>query len=74
MIILILLFTIVSSKVCIKTFEESRSNMEAIETKMNKWLSDKPQIEIINTGTYRSDDESCWYHGGHISYYCESID
>lgn len=73
--VIIFLFLIIgiSSKVCIKTFEEERSNINSIENKMNNWISSHHNINIINLGTYRSDDRYNWYHGGYISYYCESV-
>lgn len=72
-IILVLIFNLVSSKICIKTFEETRSNINNIEHKMNDWLSYYSDIKIIDLGIYRSDDDYDWHHGGYISYHCESI-
>lgn len=74
MVIILFLFMLtVSSKVCIKTFEERRSNIAQIEIKINKLLDNYPNIRIINMATYRSDDDYSWHHGGYVSYYCESI-
>lgn len=64
---------IVSSNICIKTVELTKSNINQVEYEMNEWLSLYPNIKVVNLGTYRSDDDNSWYHGGYISYYCESI-
>ena len=79
MLFLFLLFVVTaSSKVCIKTFEERSvllrsSSVTSIEMKMNSWLDEFSDIEVINSGVYRSDDRYNSYHGGYITYRCESL-
>ena len=80
MLFILLLFfvAVISSKVCVKTFEEGPvfykpSSVTSIEMKMNAWLNLYPNIDVINVGVYRSDDRYDSYHGGYVSYRCESI-
>lgn len=79
MFILFFLFLVtVSSKVYIKTFEQNSGffkpvQIASLEARMNAWLNQYPDIVVINTGVYRSDDKYDSYVGGHIAYHCESL-
>ena len=72
LLILFLVYSVFSAKLCLKLVERERGYANHVQTEIQKWLDENSDLKIMSVQVQRSDDKYSWYYIYTILYECSN--